>query len=65
MIKKTIVETVYEYDKDGKVTRKTVTEITEEDTNVYWPNYNQPYIGTPVYCNDGISTTASDQATLK
>ena len=32
MIKKTIVETVYEYDKDGKVTRKTVTETTEEDT---------------------------------
>ncbi len=35
MVKRTITETVYEYDGDGKVTRKTVTETTEEDTNIY------------------------------
>lgn len=31
MIKRNIVETIYEYDKDGKLTRKSVTETHETD----------------------------------
>lgn len=34
MIKRDIVETVYEYDKEGKLVSKTVTETHEEDTNI-------------------------------
>ena len=33
MIKRDIVETVYEYDKEGKLVSKIVTETHEEDTN--------------------------------
>lgn len=38
MIKRTSTETIYEYDDNGKMVRKVVTETTEEDTNVYWPS---------------------------
>lgn len=31
MIKRDITETVYEYDNEGKLTRKTVTETHEEE----------------------------------
>lgn len=34
MIKRDIVETVYEYDKEGKLVSKIVTETHEEDTNI-------------------------------
>ena len=45
MIKRDIVETVYEYDNEGKLLRKTVTETHEDDdnTSVSW----QPR----VYCD--------------
>lgn len=33
MIKRTIKETIYEYDNEGKMIRKTVTETKEEDNN--------------------------------
>ena len=33
MIKRDIVETVYEYDKEGKLLKKTVTETHEEESN--------------------------------
>lgn len=59
MIKRDIVETVYEYDKEGKLVSKTVTETHEEDTNITtntppsWWTYDTfrnwpPYIT----CND-------------
>lgn len=38
MIEKTTVETVYEYDSDGKLIKKTVTETKEKDTGDW--NYN-------------------------
>jgi YD repeat-containing protein len=41
MIKRDITETIYEYDKEGKLIRKTVTETHEEDTNV--TNTSNPY----------------------
>lgn len=44
MIKRDITETVYEYDKEGKLVKKTVTETHEEDgnTTITWP-YTTPY----------------------
>jgi hypothetical protein len=34
MIKRDVTETIYEYDKEGKLIRKTITETHEEDNNV-------------------------------
>lgn len=39
MIKRTIKETVREYDADGKVVRETVTETTEDDDTMYFPPF--------------------------
>ena len=39
MIKRTIKETVREYDVDGKVVRETVTETTEDDDTMYFPPF--------------------------
>ncbi len=53
MIKRTIRETVREYDADGKVVKQTVTETTEEDDTVYYPTYN-PFL----YTSPSISPSA-------
>lgn len=37
MTKRTIVETVKEYDEDGNLVRETVTETKEDDDTVYFP----------------------------
>lgn len=50
MIKRTIKETVTEYDKDGKVIRETVTETTEDDDTQFTPFY--PYSGGLTYTVD-------------
>ena len=34
MIKRDVTETIYEYDKEGKLIKKTITETHEEDNNV-------------------------------
>jgi len=41
MIKRKIIETIKEYDENGKLTRETITETTEDDNNTYYPQ--QPY----------------------
>ena len=47
MTKRTIRETVKEYDEKGNVIRETVTETTEDDDTVYYPYYAPtPY--TPI-----------------
>lgn len=69
MIKRTVTETVYEYDKDGNLIKKTITEThTEEDNMFNWPSYqtnpcnpNEPYI---TLCNtsgahQGLNTTTT------
>lgn len=33
MVKRTVTETIYEYDKQGNIIRKTVTETHEEEDN--------------------------------
>lgn len=53
MIKRTIKETVREYDADGKVVRETVTETTEDDDTMYFPQFQtyqetvKPWWGEP------------------
>lgn len=39
MIKRDITETVYEYDKDGKLVRKTVTTTHETDEETRYPPF--------------------------
>ena len=43
MIKRDITETIYEYDKEGKLVRKTVTETHEEENNTVttYPSFSQ------------------------
>lgn len=66
MIKRDIIETVYEYDNEGKLIKKTVTETHEDDETIfktYW--HNEPY----VYCNETNSTdtkiTSCDSIVVK
>lgn len=67
MIKRDIVETVYEYDKEGKLLKKTVTETHEEEKDTVTINPGWSYL------NDYYATTStnvvnkcncSDEATL-
>ena len=63
MIKRDITETVYEYDKEGKLLKKTVTETHEEEDNTITNYPSWTYLnGTPSYCDcDGtISTTSTE-----
>lgn len=70
MTKTHIIETIEEYDTNGKITRKTVTETTEENNDPapsYTPQWWTP--GTPsyptyadkiTYCdNDSARTTTT------
>ena len=47
MTKRTIKETVQEFDPKGNLIRETVTETVEDDDTMYFPPYN-PYPYTPV-----------------
>ncbi len=56
MIKRDIVETIYEYDKESKLIRKTVTETHEEEDTVY--GHTTTY--TPhITCTDSDTTFAT------
>ena len=55
MIKRTIKETIYEYDNEGKMIRKTVTETKEEDNN---PNLFR-YTTTPYIVPEHLNTNDS------
>ena len=67
MIKRDVTETVYEYDKEGRLIKKTVTESHEEDNNTsislpytpYW--YNTPYVN----CDMKTVEVSDLQKTLK
>lgn len=43
MVKRTIKETVNEYDSDGKLIKQTITETTEDDDTIYYPSYPIQY----------------------
>lgn len=63
MIKRDITETIYEYDKEGKLTKKIVTETHEEEegTTFTYPYYS---LTNPCTSNSGAPTaTLSSQIT--
>jgi hypothetical protein len=48
MTKRDIIETVYEYDNDGKLLKKTVTKTHEEDN----AEYQSSWSNIPITCLD-------------
>lgn len=66
MIKRDVTETVYEYDKEGKLIKKTVTETHEEDNNtsISWP-YTPYWNNTPYVNCDNTVKIPELQTTLK
>lgn len=62
MIKRDITETVYEYDKEGKLLKKTVTETHEEEDNTITNYPSWTYLnGADPYCS--LTTSTNDSAT--
>jgi len=62
MAARIIKEITYEYDQEGRVIKKTITETTEEDRSVHCPSYpyyppSYVFAGTPV--NDDTATMLS------
>ncbi len=58
IFKRTIKETVNEYDDEGKLVKQTFTETTEDDDAPYWrynpsPSFLSPWWGVDhtVYCD--------------
>lgn len=48
MIKRTVKETIREYDDIGRLVRETITETNEDDDNTYTTShYTYPYTTTP------------------
>lgn len=65
MTKRTIKETVREFDKDGKLIKETITETVEDDDTQYYPSYpiNTPAIiyqigDTKSWWQDGPTCTS-------
>jgi hypothetical protein len=69
MIKRNITETTYEYDKEGKLIKKTIIETHEEENDTVTTTYPWTYlngtsdcttnkINTVPYCN--TTTTCGD-----
>ena len=67
MLKRDIVETIYEYDKEGKLIKKTITETHEEDNNIT-TSVPYKYQSWPpeITCVNGYPTNQiqKDQVTL-
>ena len=66
MIKRDITETIYEYDKEGKLIKKTVTETHEEDSNITDVSYPYVHKSWPyeITCTDNASKTAIQKDTV-
>lgn len=54
MIKRDITETVYEYDKDGKLVRKTVTTTHETDDETRYPSFTATTKANSCCCSSEI-----------
>lgn len=65
MTKRTIKETIREFDENGKVVRETVIETTEDDNTTYWPYYpNYPTAipcAVPEWWKDGPTCTCKSE----
>lgn len=59
MIKRDIVETIYEYDDEGKLLKKTVTETHEEESDAVTTS---TYTTTPINKFDGVVTVPCKEA---
>lgn len=64
MIKRNITETVYEYDKEGKLVKKTVTETHEEENNTVttypsWSYVNGNTHGEAIPCTLATATDST------
>jgi hypothetical protein len=74
MIKRDITETVYEYDKEGKLVKKTVIETHEEENNTVttFPSWSQlngfeavPYnLADKIRYGDSNSTLATQSTSV-
>jgi hypothetical protein len=65
MIKRDITETVYEYDKEGKLLKKTVIETHEEEDNTVTNYPSWTYLNGTNPCFDSISTLKTNDADAK
>ena len=70
MIKRDITETVYEYDKEGKLLKKTVTETHEEENNTIttypsWSHLNGIDSNCTTSSKDYPSTYTTATTTVK
>lgn len=66
MIKRDITETVYEYDNEGKLIKKTVTETHEEEEEKITTSTYQSYPGlTTIPCATTISRDVASSVTAK
>ena len=63
MIKRNITKTIYEYDKEGKLIRKTVTETHEEENNTIttYPSwqYSNGATGDTISAKDYLNTSTT------
>jgi len=57
MIKRDITETIYEYDKEGKLVKKTVIEKHEEEHPSNSLSHDDWWKNTQITCNDTNTTT--------
>ena len=66
MIKRDITETVYEYDSEGKLVKKTVTETHEEENNTVtnYPSWSY-FNGDITLCGNSTASTASELLEVK
>ena len=65
MIKRDITETVYEYDNEGKLIKKTVTETHEEENNTVTNYPSWTYLnGTNPCCSNSATINCHDDATM-
>lgn len=60
MVKRDIIETTYEYDKEGKLLKKTVIETHEEEENTVTTYPSWSYLnGINPCCNETFNQTIS------
>ena len=64
MIKRDTVETIYEYDKEGKLIKKTVVETHEENTNIVTNPYTYQSWPHEITCT-GSTTATNPQVSIE
>jgi len=57
MVKRTIKETVREYDDSGNLLKETITETKEDDDTIYFPMYTTTPVPNPWWANPSCTIT--------